>query len=88
MDGSNMSGDAAYAISADELRQFVERIEVERAEQAESKAREKEIFAELKGRGYMTRPVRTIIKERTQSADDLAETAAVLDMYREALGMV
>jgi len=87
MDGSNMSGDAAYAISADELRQFVERIEVERAEQAESKAREKEIFAELKGRGYMTRPVRTIIKERTQKPDDLAEAAAVLDMYRSALGM-
>lgn len=83
MDGS----DHSYQIAADELRQFVERIEAERAEQKASKEREAEIFAELKDRGYMKRPVRTVIKERAMKPDALAEERAVLDMYRAALGM-
>lgn len=82
MDGSNIE-----AVTGAELRAFIERIEHERAEQAESKAREKEIFAEIRNRGYMTRPVRTIIKERAMRPDDLAEQQAILELYRSALGM-
>ncbi len=86
MDGS--SGiDTAAEVSAAELRQFVERIEASRARQADEKEVEKEIFAELKGRGYMSRPVRTVIKERAMNPDALAEEQAVLEMYRAALGM-
>lgn len=86
MDGS--SGiDMAAEVSAAELRQFVERIEASRARQADEKEVEKEIFAELKGRGYMSRPVRTVIKERAMKPDALAEEQAVLEMYRAALGM-
>ena len=87
MDGSNMGTDQAYSVAADELRSFVERIEAERAEQAESKEREKEIFAELKGRGYMARPVRTLIKLRKRKPDEIAEEEAILEMYKDALGM-
>lgn len=85
MDGSQM--DAAYIVSAAELRSFVERIERLRAEQADLKELEREVFAEAKGRGYMTRPIRTIIKERATAPDKLAEDQAVLEMYRSALGM-
>ena len=86
MDGS--SGiDMAAEVSAAKLRQFVERIEASRARQADEKEVEKEIFAELKGRGYMSRPVRTVIKERAMKPDALAEEQAVLEMYRAALGM-
>ena len=87
MDGSKINTDAAYSVTADQLRAFIERIEFVRAEQAELKEREKEIFAEMKGAGYMTRPVRTIIKLRAQNPDDRAEEAAVLEMYKSALGM-
>jgi uncharacterized protein (UPF0335 family) len=87
MDGSKINTDGAYSVTADQLRAFIERIEFVRAEQAESKEREKEIFAEMKGAGYMTRPVRTIIKLRAQNPDDRAEEAAVLEMYKSALGM-
>ena len=87
MDGSKINTDAAYSVTADQLRAFIERIEYERAQQAESKEREKETFAELKASGYMTRPVRTIIKLRAQNPDDRAEEAAVLEMYCSALGM-
>jgi len=81
MDGSNIN------VTGEELRQFVERVEQVRAEQAYLKAVEKEIFAEMKGRGYMTRPIRSIIKERAENPDDRAEAAAVLELYRSALGM-
>ena len=87
MDGSKLNTDGAYRVTADQLRAFIERIEYERAQQADSKEREKEIFAELKASGYMTRPVRTIIKLRAQNPDDVAEHEAVVDMYKAALGM-
>jgi uncharacterized protein (UPF0335 family) len=87
MDGSKVNTDGAYSVSADQLRSFVERVEYERAQQAESKEREKEIFAEAKGEGYMTRPIRTIIKLRAQDPEKRAEEDAVLDMYCAALGM-
>lgn len=82
MDGSNME-----AVTAAELRAFIERIERLRAEQADLKEHEKEVFAEMKGRGYMTRPVRTIIKQRAADPAKLAEEQAVLELYKAALGM-
>lgn len=82
MDGSNME-----AVTGAELRSFVERIEQLRAEQADIKAAEKEVFAEMKGRGFMTRPVRTIIKQRAESPDKRAEFEAVLELYKAALGI-
>lgn len=82
MDGSNME-----AVTAAELQAFIERIEKLRAEQADIKEAEKEVFAEMKGRGYMTRPVRTIIKQRAADPAKLAEEQAVLDLYKAALGM-
>jgi len=82
MDGSNIE-----AVTAAELRAFIERIERLRAEIADIKAQEKEVFAEAKARGYMTRPIRTIIKERAMRPDDLAEQQAVLEIYKAALGM-
>lgn len=85
MDGSG-NIDAATAASSGELLSFVERLEHLRAEQADLKAQEKEIFAEIKGRGYMTRPIRTILKERATDPDKLAEEQAVLDLYRAAIG--
>lgn len=87
MDGSNIEQDAAQRVAASELRQFIERIERLRAEAAGVKDQEKEVFAELKARGYMTRPVRTIIKERAMDPAKRAEDAAVLDLYKSALGM-
>ena len=59
-----------------------------RSEQADIKEQEKEVFAELKGRGYMSRPVRTLIALRKRKPDDVAEEEAILEMYKAALGMV
>jgi uncharacterized protein (UPF0335 family) len=44
-------------------------------------------MAEAKGRGYDTRVLRKVIALRKREPDDIAEEEAVLDMYRQALGM-
>ena len=85
MDGSAIEQIESHRVAASELRAFVERIERLRAEIADLKDMEKEVFAELSGRGYLKRPVRTIIKERATDPDKLAEDQALLEMYREAL---
>ena len=85
MDGSAIEQTESHRVAGSELRAFVERIERLRAEIADLKDMEKEVFAELSGRGYLKRPVRTIVKERATDPGTLAEESAVLEMYREAL---
>lgn len=77
----------AYTVTAEELRQFVERIEQLAIEKREIADQQKEVFAEAKGRGYDTKVLRKIIALRKRKPDDVAEEEAVLDMYRSALGM-
>lgn len=86
MDGSNIA-DPVLSIAAAELRQFVERVEALEAEKKDVADQIKEVFAEMKGRGYLVMPVRAIIKERRRKPEELAEEQAVLEMYRSALGM-
>lgn len=77
---------AAYRVSADELRQFVERFERLDAEKRDIADQQKEVMAEAKARGYDTRVMRKVIALRKRDADDVAEEEAVLDLYRQALG--
>ena len=74
-------------VTADELRQFIERYEQLDAEKRDVAEQQKELMAEAKGRGYSTPIIREIIKLRRMKPDDLAEREAVLDLYRSALGM-
>ena len=94
-DGTHMKNTAAdddvanqaFRVIANELRQFVERFERLEAEKKDIADQQKEVMAEAKGRGYDTKIIRKVIAERKRDKDDLAEEQAVLDMYREALGM-
>ena len=81
------AGDASYRVTANELRQFVERIERLDAEKKDLAEQQKEVMAEAKARGYDTKILRKVIALRKRDADDIAEEEAVLDMYKEALGM-
>lgn len=80
------SGDA-YAVTADELRQFIERFEQLEAEKKDISESQKELMAEAKGRGYDTKVMRKVIAERKRKPDEIAEEAAVMEMYKTALGM-
>lgn len=76
-----------YRVTADELRQFIERIERLDAEKKDIAEQQKEVWAEAKARGYDTKVMRKVIALRKRDSDDIAEEEAVLEMYREALGM-
>lgn len=78
---------AAYRVTADEPRSFVERFERLEAEKKDVADQQKEVMAECKSRGYDTKIVRKVIALRKRDRDDIAEEEAVLEMYREALGM-
>lgn len=79
--------DATYRVTANELRQFVERIERLDAEKRDLADQQKEVMAEAKARGYDTKVLRKVIALRKREPDDIAEEEAVLEMYKEALGM-
>ncbi len=76
-----------YAVTADELRQFIERFEQLEAEKADIAEQQKELMAEAKGRGYDTAAIRKIIALRKAKPDEIAEFEAVVEMYKAALGM-
>ncbi len=76
-----------YNVTADELRQFIERYEQLEAEKKDVTEQQKELMAEAKGRGYDTKVMRKVIALRKRKPDDIAEEEAVLELYKAALGM-
>ncbi|MFV1534870.1 DUF2312 domain-containing protein [Phaeobacter sp. JH209B] len=76
-----------YRVTAGELRQFVERFERLDAEKKELADQQKEVMAEAKARGYDTKVIRKVIALRKRDKDDISEEEAVLEMYKDALGM-
>lgn len=79
--------DDPYNVTADELRQFIERYEQLEAEKKDITDQQKEVMAEAKGRGYDTTVLKKIIALRKRRADDIAEEEALLELYKQALGM-
>lgn len=83
-DNSNPS---QYRITATELRAFVERFERLEVEKKDLADQQKEVMAEAKGRGYDTKVLRKIVSLRKKDPAEISEEEAVLQLYREALGM-
>jgi uncharacterized protein (UPF0335 family) len=83
----NNDTDATYRVTATELRQIVEQIERVNAEIEGTKEVLKENFAAAKARGYDVKVLRHIIKLRKRDRDEISEEEAVMEMYKEALGM-
>lgn len=77
----------SYSVTAGELRQFIERWEWLDAGKKDIAEQQKEVMAEAKARGYDTKVIRKVIALRKRDKDDIAEEEAVLEMYREALGL-
>ena len=83
---SDISQDA-YNVTADELRQFIERFEHLEAEKKDITDQQAEVMSEAKGRGYDTKVLRKIIAMRKRKPDEIAEEEAVMELYKAALGM-
>ena len=78
---------AAEPMPGDEIRQFIERYEALEAQKADIANEMKETMAEAKGRGYDTKALRRIVAIRKRDKDDIAEEEAILQLYKDALGM-
>lgn len=76
-----------YRVTADELRQFIERYERLESEKKDIADQQKEVMAEAKGRGYCIRALRAIISLRKLDKDEASERESILELYKQALGM-
>jgi uncharacterized protein (UPF0335 family) len=75
-------------VAADELRQFVERIEKLEEEKSGIAGDIKDVYAEAKGRGFDTKIIRKIIAMRKRDHAEIKEEEAVLELYLHALNMI
>ena len=78
----------AHGVARDQLRSFIERIERLEEEKKTIADDIKEVYAEMKGTGFDTKAVRSIIRLRKQDQAERQEAEAILDLYMAALGMV
>ena len=83
-----MADPTAGGIVADRLRSFIERIERLEEEKAALAADIREVYAEAKGDGFDVKTMRQIVKLRKVDKADRDEQEALLDLYKQALGML
>jgi len=88
--GHNSDGvtETSQTVAAGQLRAFIERIERLEEEKKSIADDIREIYSEMKGVGFDTKAVRTIIRWRKKDAAERQEEASILELYAGALGMV
>ncbi|MBE0599898.1 MAG: DUF2312 domain-containing protein [Burkholderiaceae bacterium] len=82
-----MANDDPYNVSAEELRQFIERYEQLESEKKNVTEQQKELMAEAKGRGYDTKVMKKVIALRKRKPDEIAEEEAIFETYKQAVGL-
>lgn len=75
-------------IAADQLRQYIERIERLAEEIKALQGDVKDVYAEAKSAGFDTKIMRQIVRLRKMEEHDRNEQDELLDLYKHALGMV
>ena len=79
--------DETQAVAVGQLRSFIERIERLEEEKKTISDDIKEVYAELKGSGFDSKAVRTIIRLRKKEDHERQEEEAMIQLYKDALGM-
>ena len=72
-------------VAADQLRQYISRIERLESDKAEIADDMKQVFDEAKANGFDVKALRQVLKLKKLDKDALAEQEAMLDLYRAAL---
>lgn len=85
--GDEMGKEAAQTVAVGQLRSFIERIERLSEEKKTIGDDIKEVYAELKGSGFDSKAVRTIIRLRKKEEHERQEEEAMIQLYMDALGM-
>ena len=74
-------------VAADQLRLFIERIERLEEEKKGMADDVRDVYAEAKSNGYDTKTMRKIVALRKMESHVRQEADALLDTYRNALGL-
>ncbi len=74
-------------IAAGQLRSYIERIERLEEEKAALLADIREVYAEAKGNGFDVKTMRQVVRLRRMDGDARDEQEALLDLYKQAVGM-
>ena len=74
-------------VAADQLRLFIERIERLEEEKKGIADDVKDVYAEAKANGYDTKTMRSIVRLRKMEKHARDEMDALLETYRNALGL-
>lgn len=78
---------AAPNFAKAKLKSFVERIEKLEEEKKAISEDIREVYAEAKGDGFDVKALRAVIRMYRQDLDQRKEYEALVDLYRDALGM-
>jgi uncharacterized protein (UPF0335 family) len=78
---------AEGTVAADQLRLFIERIERLEEEKKGIADDVKDVYAEAKSNGYDTKTMRSIVRLRRMEKHARDEMDALLETYRNALGL-
>lgn len=78
---------AETGVAAEELQQFVERIERLEEEKKALADDIRDVYSEAKGRGFDTKAIRALVKLRAKEPHEREEEEAILDLYKSALGI-
>lgn len=84
----NITDESSQTVAAGQLRAFIERIERLEEEKKTIADDIKEVYAEAKGTGFDTKAMRRIVSLRKQDQAERQEAEAMVDLYKNALGMV
>ena len=74
-------------VSAEQLRQFIERVETLEEEKKGFADDIKDVYAEAKSTGFDTKTMRAIVRLRRMEHHHRAEADALMETYRKALGL-
>ena len=74
-------------VAADQLRLFIERIERLEEEKKGVADDIKDVYSEAKANGYDTKTMRAIVRLRKMESHARQEADALLETYRNALGL-
>jgi uncharacterized protein (UPF0335 family) len=70
-----------------QLKALVERIEKLEEEKKALADDIREVYGEAKGAGFDVKALRTVVRLRMQDSEDRKEHEALVDLYRDALGI-
>jgi uncharacterized protein (UPF0335 family) len=79
--------DGSSGIAADQLRSYIERIERLEEEKRGLAEGIRDVYAEAKGNGFEPKVMRRVVALRRMESADRQELDALLDLYRNAVGV-